>query len=120
MKSQAVRYEGKTYRYILPLKENFAAHGMPETLQSDNKEIQRVSDSAKWKRYTNLDHTIRGPKKKWSGVLRNKISFDMVTQARSDTNRVKNLPNYMKRLNNEKREELGWQSRRLLWERVTS
>lgn len=47
MKSQAVRYEGKTYRYILPLKENFAAHGMPETLQSDNKEIQRVSDSAK-------------------------------------------------------------------------
>ena len=47
-------------------------------------------------------------------VLRNKISFDMVTQARSGTNRVKNLPNYMKRLNNEKREELGWQSRRLL------
>ena len=38
----------------------------------------------------------------------------MVTQARSDTNQVKNLPNYMKRLNNEKREELGWQSRRLL------
>ena len=34
----------------------------------------------------------------------------MVTQTRSDTNWIKNLPNYMKFLNNRKREELGWQS----------
>ena len=42
-------------------------------------------------------------------VLRNKISFDMVTQTRSGTNWVKNLSNYMKCLNNEKPEELGCQ-----------
>ena len=34
----------------------------------------------------------------------------MVTQTRSGSNWVKSLPNYMKCLNNEKREELGWQS----------
>ena len=34
----------------------------------------------------------------------------MVTQTRSGANLVKNLPNYMKCLNNEKHEELGWQS----------
>ena len=34
----------------------------------------------------------------------------MVTQTWSDTNWVKNLPNYMKYMNNEKREELGWQT----------
>ena len=34
----------------------------------------------------------------------------MVTQTRSGTNWVKNLPNYVKCINNEKREELGWQS----------
>ena len=43
-------------------------------------------------------------------VLRNKISFDIVAQTRSGTNCVKNLPNYMKCLNNEKRERLGWHS----------
>ena len=34
----------------------------------------------------------------------------MATQTRSGTNWVKNLPNYTKYINNEKREELGWQS----------
>ena len=34
----------------------------------------------------------------------------MVTQTPSGTNWVKNLPNYMKCLNNEKREKRGWQS----------
>ena len=34
----------------------------------------------------------------------------MITQRRSGTNWVKNLPDYMKYLNNKKREELGWQS----------
>ena len=43
-------------------------------------------------------------------VLRSKMPFDMVTQTWSDTNWVKNLPNYMKCINNEKREELGWQT----------
>ena len=49
-------------------------------------------------------------KVEWSlRVLRNKISFDMATQKRSRTNWVKNLPNYMKCLNNKKPEEIGWQ-----------
>ena len=33
----------------------------------------------------------------------------MGTKTRSGTNQVKNLLNYMKYLNNKKREELGWQ-----------
>ena len=39
----------------------------------------------------------------------------MVTQTRSGANLVKNLPNYMKCLNNEKHEELGWQSPFTYW-----
>ena len=34
----------------------------------------------------------------------------MVTQIRSVTNWIKNLPNYMKCLNNKKREDVGWLS----------
>ena len=50
-------------------------------------------------------------KVEWSHrVLRNKLYFDKVTQTWSGTNWVKNLPNYMKYLNIEKREELGWRS----------
>ena len=45
-------------------------------------------------------------------ILRKKISFDMVTQIRSDKKLAKspelgNLKNYLKFLNNEKSEELG-------------
>ena len=46
-------------------------------------------------------------------VLRNKKFFDMVIQTRSakklgKSPKLGNLPNYMKCLNNEKREELRW------------
>ena len=43
-------------------------------------------------------------------ILRKKIAFDMLSQKGTGTNWVKNLPNYMKCVNNEKREALGWQS----------
>ena len=43
-------------------------------------------------------------------VLRKKIAFDMLNQKRTGTNWVKNLPNCMKCVNNDKGEALGWQS----------
>ena len=43
-------------------------------------------------------------------VLRRKIAFDMVTQKHTGINWVKNLLNYIKCANNEKREALAWQS----------
>ena len=43
-------------------------------------------------------------------ILRNKIYYDMVKQKKTGVNWVKNLPEYMKCLNNDKREELGWKS----------
>ena len=75
-------------------------------LQSDNEKEFKGSN----------ENDLNGPiltiqfegARKWSHrVLRNKISFDRVTQTRSGTNWVKKLSNYRKCLNNEKREELG-------------
>ena len=43
-------------------------------------------------------------------ALRKKVAFGMLTQKRTGINWVKKLPNYMKFVNNEKREALGWQS----------
>ena len=142
MKSQAVQYEGKTYRCVLTLlgvfsqfylmypfqtkysrevKENidkaFAAQGMPETLQSDNgKEFKRSAKRfcrmKKIRRIQSRPYNPRaqGKVEQSDRVQRNKISFDMVTQIRSVTNWIKNLPNYMKCLNNKKREDVGWLS----------
>ena len=99
------------------IKKIFAVRGMPEALQLDNgkklkgsvKQFHRMKKirMVQSRPYNSRD---RG-KVEWSHrVMRNKILFDMVAQIRSDTNWVKDLPNYMKCLNNEKREELGWQS----------
>ena len=43
-------------------------------------------------------------------VLRSKIYFVMLHQKRTGVNWVKNLPGYMRWLNNEKGEELSWKS----------
>ena len=43
-------------------------------------------------------------------VLRRKIYYDLIKQKKTGVNWVKCLPKYMKCLNQEKREELGWQS----------
>ena len=134
MKRQAVQYQGKTYRYILSLlnvfldwlcplqtkhshgvkkniKKTFAVHGMPETLQQDNgKEFKGSMKNMRMVQSRPYNPRAQGKVGRSHHVFRNKISFDMVTQTRPGTNWVKDLPNYMKCINNDKHEELGWQS----------
>ena len=43
-------------------------------------------------------------------VLRQKINFDMIMKKKHGVNWAKEIPTYMKRLNNDKPEELGWKS----------
>ena len=43
-------------------------------------------------------------------TLRKKINYDLMKQGRKGVNWVKNLLEYSKYLNNDKREELGWRS----------
>ena len=43
-------------------------------------------------------------------TLRKKINYDLVKQGRKGVNWVRNLLEYSKCLNNDKREELGWRS----------
>ena len=43
-------------------------------------------------------------------ALRKKINYDLVKQSRKGVNSVKNLLEYSKCLNNDKREELSWRS----------
>ena len=89
---------------------------MPETLQSDNGEefkgsVKRFYQMKKIRMVQSRPYNPKAQGKvvQPHRVLRNKISFDMVTQTRSGTKCVKDLPNYMKCLNNKKRKELGWQ-----------
>ena len=42
--------------------------------------------------------------------LRQKIYYDLIQQKKIGVSWVKSLPEYMKCLNNEKKEELGWKS----------
>ena len=142
LKSQAVQFKGKTYRYILSLldvfsrfhwlkplstkhshgvrenlKEIFNVHGNPGTIQSDNgKEfkgyVKRFCKKNKIRMVQSRPYNpkAQGKVERSHRVLRNKISYDMLSQAKSGSNWAKNLPNYMKCVNNEKRESLGWQS----------
>ena len=86
---------------------------MPETLQSDNGKafkgsVKRLCQMKKTPMVQFRPYNPRAQEKmkRSRRVLRNKISFDIVAQTQSGTNCVKNLPNYMKCLNNEKRERL--------------
>ena len=42
--------------------------------------------------------------------FRQNIYYDLIQQKKTGVNWVKSLPDYMKCLNNEKKEELGWKS----------
>ena len=103
MKSQAVQFQGKTYCYILSLLDVFPRFHWLCPLQTKHsrrikenikkillftgcqKRFNRImgknskgkwSDSAEWKRckWSNLDHTIRGRKEKWSSLI---VSWEM-------------------------------------------
>ena len=53
---------------------------------------------------------VQGKVERSHRVLRQKIHYDMLRHKKTGINWVKHLPEYMKCLNNEKREELGWKS----------
>ena len=98
------------------IKKIFAVHVMLETLQLENgKEFSRLENwFCRMKKMQMVqswacNSRAHGKVEQSHCVLRNKIPFYMVTQTRSGTDWVKNLPNYMKCLNNKKPEELGWQ-----------
>ena len=52
----------------------------------------------------------QGTVEKSHKVFRQKITYDFMTQKTFGVNWAKNLPEYMKCLNNEKREALGWKN----------
>ena len=99
------------------LRRIYKVHGIPERLQSDNggefrKDVQKYCKTNKIKmiRCRPYNPKAQGKVERSHRVLRNKIHYDMVQQRKTGVNWVKNLPNYMKCLNNEKREELSWKS----------
>ena len=86
-------------------------------LQSDNggvfkKHVKKycVRNKIKIIRCCPYSHKAHGKVERSHHVLQSKIYFDMLHQKRTGVNWVKNLPDYMKSLNNEKREELSWKS----------
>ena len=98
------------------IKKIFTVHGMPETLQPDDgKEFKgSVKLFCRMKKirmvqFWPYNPRVQGQVERSRRVLRNKILFDMVSQMWSSTNWVKILQNYIKCINNGKREELGWQ-----------
>ena len=98
-------------------KKTYEVHGTAGTLQSDNEKefkryIKRFCQKNKIKMIQSRPYnlTAQGKVEHLHGVLRKKIAFDMLNQKCTGTNWVKNLPNYMKCVNNEQREVLRWQS----------
>lgn len=95
----------------------YAEHGIPEILQSDNggefkKHVAKFCKNNKIKmiRCRPYNPKAQGKVERSHRVLRRKIYYDLVKQRKTGVNWVENLPEYMKCLNNEKREELSWKS----------
>ena len=95
----------------------YNVHSIPERLQSDNggefkKDVKHYCKRNKIKmiRCRPYNPKAQGKVERSHRVLRNKIHYDMVQQRNTGVNWVKNLPNCMKCLNSEKREELSWKS----------
>lgn len=92
-------------------------HGTPDTLQSDRgKEfygaVKRFSENKRIKMTKSSAYhpQSQGKVERSHRTLRKKINYDLVKQGRKGVNWVKNLQEYAKCLNNDKREELGWRS----------
>ena len=56
------------------------------------------------------DRKVQGKEERSQRVLGRKIYYDLIKQKKTVVNWVKCLPKYMKCLNQEKKEELGWKS----------
>ena len=99
------------------LQRIYKEHGVPERLQSDNggefkKHVKKYCEENKIKmvRCRPYNPKAQGKVERSHRVLRGKIYYDMMSQKKTGVNWVKNLPDYMKCVNNEKREELAWKS----------
>lgn len=99
------------------LKKIYAEHGLPKRLQSDNggefkKHVETFCKTSKIKmiRCRPYHPQAQGKVERSHRVLRRKIHYDMMKHKNKGVNWAKELPDYAKCLNNEKREELGWKS----------
>ena len=95
----------------------YKEHGQPERLQSDNGgEFKRPLKDCCKSRKTKMvncrpyNPKARGKVERSHRSLRQKTYYDLMQQKKTDVNWVKSLPDYIKCLNNEKKEELGWKS----------
>lgn len=97
------------------LKKIYSVHGLPKKLQSDNggefkrhvKEFCTVN-KVKMVRCRPYHPQSQGKVERSHRVLRQKLHYDMAKKKKHGVNWAKQLPEYAKCLNNEKREELGW------------
>ena len=95
----------------------YKEHGQTECLQSNNGgEFKRqVKDYCKSRKIKMIycrpyNPNAQGKVERSHRSLRQKIYHDLIQQKKTGVNWVKSLPDYMKYLNNEKKEELGWKS----------
>lgn len=110
--------ERKLSSHVLrELNKIYSVNGQPKRLQSDNggefkKRVKAYCQRKKIKmiRCRPYNPKAQGKVERSHRVLRQKIDYDLFTQKKNGVNWVKNLPEYMKCLNNEKREALGWKS----------
>lgn len=110
--------ERKTSRLVKKeLNRIYTVHGVPKRLQSDNGgefkgDVQKFCLNRKIKMIKSRPYNpkAQGKVERSHRVLRQKIHYDLITQTKTGVNWVKNLPKYMKCLNDDKREELGWKS----------
>ena len=98
------------------LQRIYKEHGQQERLQSDNGgEFKRqVKDYCKSRNIKMINRPYnpktQGKVERSHRLLRLKIYYDLIQQKKTGVNWVKSLPDCMKCLNNEKKEELGWKS----------
>lgn len=106
-----------SHHVMKELRRIYNVHGQPQRLQSDNggefkKSVKKYCQEKKIRMITSRPYNpkAQGKVERSHRVLRQKIHYDLMTQRDVGVNWAKNVPEYMKCLNNEKREELGWKS----------
>ena len=99
------------------LQRIYKEHGQPERLQSDNEgEFKRqVMDYCKSRKMKMINCRPYSPKaqckvERSHRSLRQKVCYDLIRQKTTNVNWVKSLPDYMKCLNKENKEDLRWKS----------
>ena len=104
-----------TAKAVIELKKIYDVHGTPENLQSERgkefyEAVKTFCERKKIKMTKSWAYHLQsqGKVERCHRTLRKKINYDLVKQGRKGVNWVKNLLEYSKCLNNDKREELGW------------